>query len=216
MRVVQLAVPGGPWATAARLVRWTALVILAGFVVAATALIAVDPFAGGGALFLGLTALFYWFVSYALKRLAAIAPLEPLLEQGERARSGSGGVLLPLAVVQQIGDVEDEQIQRRRAEAINKGAAAQSGYALLRSRALVAEEARLDPATQLQIEARVADLATDPQPTDAQPAGPGVWRVPAAGMEILFAVDHDARRIELYALRSALTESGGAASIEYA
>ena len=218
-RVWQLVGSGkGLWAWVALVGRWAALVIFAVAVVAAGVLIVEEPFPGIAVLFLVLTALFYWFVSYARKRLAALAALEPLLEQGEPARAGSGGVLLPTAVVQQMGDVEDGRIQRRRAEAISKGIAAESGYAVLRSRMLVAEEARLDTATQLQIEARVAGLAADPEPSDAKPAGPGVWRIPAAGVEILYAVDHDARRIELHAIRSTLAESagGGAASIEHA
>jgi hypothetical protein len=220
------------WSRTGRLFRWVVrfilVVVLLTLTLSVIRIARAEPVTASISLFLILTVVFYWFISYARKRLDVLATLEPLLQREVASTdSGAESISIPADAVTKIGDIEEQQIQRRRAEAIKVARHENAGYAVLRSRAIVAGADRLDPTTQLRVEARVADLARDPQPADAKPEGGAggvggaggadeVWSVPAPGtsLEILYTVDRGARRVLVHALRGALHQVGDSGTAE--
>jgi hypothetical protein len=67
---------------------------------------------------------------------------------------------------------------------------------------MIADIAKLDEANQLRVEARIAELASEPCPPDAFRESGGVWYVPVkeTPYEIAYRQDDTAHRIELLSL----------------
>ncbi len=159
----------------------------------------------------------YLFLHIARRRLDVLARapgLEQLLIDRAQAATSAGtdAIGIPANAFRKLVDIEEAEIQRRRAEAIDAVREEEGEYALLRTRAMVSEAGRLDAATQLRVEARIENLASEPRPPEARREGDGAaWRVavPETALEIVYEVDEEERRIDLLSIRQA---GGGVAT----
>lgn len=156
---------------------------------------------------LAVALLTFIFLRFARRRLDMLANSEQLvayltnLDAGE-GPAGIGHVAIPTGVFEEIGAIEDIHIQRRRAKAINESRHSGHGYAVVKSRAMIADIAKLDEASQLKIEVRIAELASESPPAEATLEPGGIWRVPVTETpyEIVCRQDQAARRIDLLSL----------------
>jgi hypothetical protein len=193
---------GRPWWW--RLILWIVLIpFLAVLLFFALAI----PIVGSLMLFAIPVYIFVHYVGPRIKLLADARGLQNLLEQKVSAAEGSATdfVRIPSSDFDKLARIEDEQILRRRAEAIETVAAEKPTYALLKSRTILTEAAQLDEETRLRVETYFRRLATDPNPAEATREADGtVWhlRVPETTLETLYVVDDVARRVELLSLRS--------------
>jgi hypothetical protein len=139
-----------------------------------------------------------------LRNADQLAALLTKLDVGE-GPAALGQVAIPTAVFKEMGAIEDIHIQRRRAEAIDEFSHSGHGYAVLKSRAMIADIAKLDEASQLRVEACIAELASESLLADTTRECGGVWRIPVkeTPYEIVCRQDNAARRIELLSLGQA-------------
>ncbi len=155
-----------------------------------------------------LVAPVYLFLHVANRRLdliAGAAELEQLVADEHAAGAlDTGFIRVSADAFERMAEIEDAQIQRRRAEAIDAFRSENEGFALLKSRAMVHATTQLDAATHLRVEERVAELGSDPHPPDAAHESGGPWhvRVLNTPMEILYRVDEEARRVDLLTVQS--------------
>jgi hypothetical protein len=148
-----------------------------------------------------------FLLRFARRRLDVLGNTDQLvaylskLDSSERL-AGIDQIAIPTDVFKEIGDIEDLHIQCRRGIAIAEFRESGDGYAVLKSRAMIADIAKLDEATRLRVETRIAELASEPFPPDAFGESGGVWRVPVTGTpyELVCRYDEAARRIELLSL----------------
>ena len=157
----------------------------------------------------------YIFVHYAGPRIELLddaRELQNLLEhKADAPEAGAPGgltkdfVQIPSGDFEKLARIEDAQIQRRRAEAIEAVAEEKPAYSLLKSRTVLSDTSKLDWETRLRVESRSSKLAADPNPPEAirEPGG-RTWHLPVPGttVEILYVVDKDAQRVELMSLGS--------------
>jgi hypothetical protein len=150
----------------------------------------------------------FFFLRFARRRLdvlrnsdqlvAFLTKLDPI-----EGPPGIGHVAIPTGVFKEIGAIEDIHIQRRRAKAIDEFRHSDGGYAVVKSRGMIADIAKLDEANQLRIEARIAELASESPPPEETLEPGGIWRVPVTDTPyaIVCRQDQAAHRIELLSLR---------------
>jgi hypothetical protein len=150
----------------------------------------------------------YFFLRFARKRLDVLRDSDRLVAfltelDASEAPTGIGRVAIPTAYFKGIGAIEDIHIQRHRAKAIDEFRHSGHGYAVAKSRAMIADIAKLDEASQLRIEARIAELASESPPPEATLEPGGIWRVPVAETPyaIICRQDQAAHRIKLLSLR---------------
>lgn len=150
----------------------------------------------------------FFFLRFARRRLDVLRNSDQLVAfltklDASEGPTGIGRVAIPTAVFKEIGAIEDIHIQRHRAKAIDEFRHSGHGYAVVKSRAIVADIAKLDEASQLRIEARIAELASESFPPEATLEPGGIWRVPVTETpyEIVCRQDQAAHRIELLSLR---------------
>jgi hypothetical protein len=153
----------------------------------------------------------FYFVRMARRRLDLFGNADQLAAVLTKLGASGGPaeaphVAIPADVFKEIGDIEDAHIQRRRALAIADFLESGHGYGVLKSRAMIADIAKLDDASQLRVEARIAELPGEALPTDTWGESGGLWRVPVAGTSyrIVGRVDEAARRIELLSLETGI------------
>ena len=149
----------------------------------------------------------FFFLRFARRRLDVLRNADQLAAFLTRLEDSGGPagidqVAIPTEVFKEMGDIEDVHIQRRRGMAMAEFRDSGRGYAVLKSRAMTADIATLDEATQLRVEARIAELASEFPPPDASRESGGVWRVPVTQTpyEIVCHQDEAAQRIELLSL----------------
>ena len=150
----------------------------------------------------------YFFLRFARKRLDVLRDSDRLVAfltelDASEAPTGIGRVAIPTAYFKGIGAIEDIHIQRHRAKAIDEFRHSAHGYAVVKSRAIIADIAKLDEASQLRIEARIVELASESPPPEATLEPGGIWRVPVTETpyEIVCRQDQAAHRIKLLSLR---------------
>jgi hypothetical protein len=150
----------------------------------------------------------FFFLRFARRRLDVLRNSDQLVAfltklDASEGPAGIGRVAIPTAVFKEIGAIEDIHIQRHRAKAIDEFRHSGHGYAIAKSRAMIADIAKLDEASQLRIEARIAELASESPPPEATLEPGGIWRVPVAETpyEIVCRQDQAAHRIKLLSLR---------------
>jgi hypothetical protein len=150
----------------------------------------------------------FFFLGFARRRLDVLRNSDQLVAfltklDASEGPTGIGRVAIPTGVFEEIGAIEDIHIQRHRAKAIDEFRHSGLGYAVVRSRAVIADIAKLDEASQLRIEARIAELASESPPPEATLEPGGIWRVPVTETpyEIICRQDQAAHRIELLSLR---------------
>jgi hypothetical protein len=156
---------------------------------------------------LAVALLAFFFLRFARRRLDMLRNTDQLvvyltkLDAGE-GPTGIGHIAIPTGVFKEIGAIEDIHIQRSRAKAIDESRDGGHGYAVVKSRAMIADIAKLDEASQLKIEARIAELATESPLAEATIEPSGTWRVPVTETpyEIVCRQDQAAHRIELLSL----------------
>jgi hypothetical protein len=149
----------------------------------------------------------FLFLRFARRRLDVLRNSDQLvafLTKGYASESpaGTDQVSIPTDVFKEMGDIEDVHIQRSRATAIAEFRDRGQAYAVLKSRAMAADIAKLDEGTQLRVEACIAELASQFPPPDALHESGGVWRVlvTETPYELVCRQDEAARRIELLSL----------------
>jgi hypothetical protein len=150
----------------------------------------------------------FFFLRFARRRLDVLRNSDQLVAfltklDASEGPTGIGRVAISTAVFKQIGAIEDIHIQRHRAKAIDEFRHSGHGYAVAKSRAIIADIAKLDEASQLRIEARIAELGSESPPSEATLGPGGIWRVPVAETpyEIVCRQDQAAHRIKLLSLR---------------
>jgi hypothetical protein len=150
----------------------------------------------------------FFFFRFARRRLDVLRNSDQLVAfltklDASEGPTRIGRVAIPTAVFEKIGAIEDIHIQRRRAKAIDEFRHSGHGYAVVKSRAMIADIAKLDEASQLRIEARIAELGSESPPSEATLEPRGIWRVPVTETpyEIVCRQDQAKHRIELLALR---------------
>lgn len=150
----------------------------------------------------------FFFLRFARKRLDLLRNSDQLVAfltrlDASEGPAGIGNVAIPTGVFKEIGAIEDIHIQRRRANAIDEFGRSDPGYAVVKSRDVIADIAKLDEASQLRIEARIAELASESPPPETTLEPGGLWRVPVTQTpyEIVCRQDQAAHRIELLSLR---------------
>jgi hypothetical protein len=150
----------------------------------------------------------YFFLRFARKRLDVLRDSDRLVAfltelDASEAPTGIGRVAIPTTYFKGIGAIEDIHIQRHRAKAIDEFRHSAHGYAVVKSRAIIADIAKLDQASQLRIEARIVELASESPPPEATLEPGGIWRVPVTETpyEIVCRQDQAAHRIKLLSLR---------------
>ncbi len=161
----------------------------------------------GGTLVVAPAWLPFFFLRFAGRRLDVLRNADQLaafltgLDDSE-SPAGVDQIAIPTEVFKEMGDIEDVHIQRRRGVAMAEFRDSGRGYAVLKSRAMTADIAKLDEATRLWVEARIAELASEFPPPHALCDSGGVWRVPVTKTpyEIPCRQDEAARRIELLSL----------------
>jgi len=156
---------------------------------------------------LAVALLVFFLLLFARRRLDVLRNADQLVAfltklDVSESPAGIDQIAIPTDIFKEIGGIEDVHIQRRRAMAISEFRDSGHGYALLKSRAMIADIVKLDEATQLRVEARIAELTSDFPPPDALRESGGVWRVPVTETpyEIVCRQDEAARRIELLSL----------------
>jgi hypothetical protein len=149
----------------------------------------------------------FFFLGFARKRLDVLKNSDQLVAfltklEASEGPAGIGHVAIPTGVFKEIGAIEDIHIQGRRAKAIDEFRRIGPGYAVVRSRDIIAQIAKLDEASQLRIEARIAEFASESPPSEATLEPGGLWRVPVTETryEIVCRQDQAAHRIELLSL----------------
>jgi len=149
----------------------------------------------------------FFFLRFARRRLDLLRNADQLVAfliklDASESPVGIDHVAIPTDVFKKMGGIEDVHIQRRRSIAIAEFRDSGHGYAVLKSRTLIADIAKLDEAAQLRVEAHIAELASEFPPPDALRDSCGVWRVPVTETpyEIICRQDEEARRIELLSL----------------
>jgi hypothetical protein len=149
----------------------------------------------------------FFFLRFARRRLDVLGnadQLEAFLTKLDASESPTSTeqVIIPTDVFQQMWGIEDVHIQRRRSRAIDESHDSGHVSAILKSRAIIADIAKLDNASQLRVEERIAELASESLPPDALHKSGGVWRalVKETPYEIVYRLDEAARRIELLSL----------------
>ncbi len=150
----------------------------------------------------------FFFLRFARRRLDVLRNSDELVAfltklDASEGPPGVGHVAIPTGVFKEIGAIEDIHIQRRRAKAIDEFRHSGPGYAVVKSRGMIADIAKLDEASQLRIEARIAELASESSPLEETLETGGIWRVPVTDTpyEIVCRQDRAAHRIELLSLR---------------
>jgi hypothetical protein len=150
----------------------------------------------------------FFFLGFARRRLDVLRNSDQLVAfltelDASAGPTGIDQVAIPTAVFKEIGAIEDIHIQRHRAKAIHEFRHSGHGYAVVKSRAMIADIAKLDEASQLRIEARIAELGSESPPPEATLEPRGIWRVPVTETpyEIVCRQDQAAHRIELLLLR---------------
>jgi len=162
-----------------------------------------------GSLFAALliaVAAFFW-LRLARRRLDRLGNADELLAFLSRLDvaegvAGADQVVIPTAVFQKMGAIEDAHILSRRAQAMHIVHDCSDDYAVLKSRAFASDIARLDAANQLRVEAYIVELSGQHQlPHTARQSG-GAWRIPVMGAqcEIVCREDAAAHRLELLSL----------------
>jgi hypothetical protein len=159
-------------------------------------------------LLLTVALLAFLFLRFARRRLDVLRNSDQLVAfltklDASEGPTRIGRVAIPTAVFKELGAIEDIHIQRHRAKAIDEFRHSGHGYAVAKSRAMVADIAKLDEASQLRIEARIAELGSESPPPEATLEPGGIWRVPVAETpyEIVCRQDQAAHRIKLLSLR---------------
>jgi hypothetical protein len=149
----------------------------------------------------------FFFLRFARRRLDVLRNSDQLVAfltklDVSAAPAGTDQFAIPTAVFKEIGAIEDIHIQHRRAKAIDEFRHSGHGYAVVKSRATIADIAKLDEVSQLRIEARIAELASQSPPPEATLEPGGIWRVPVTDTpyEIVCRQDQAAHRIELLSL----------------
>jgi hypothetical protein len=172
------------------------------------AILAVTFFAPWFGIPLIVALLAFFFLRFARRRLDVLRNSDQLVAlltklDASEGPAGIAHVAIPTGLFKEIGAIEDIHIQRRRAKAIDEFRHSSPGYAVVKSRAMIADIAKLDEASQLRIEARIAELASESPPSEATLEPGGLWRVPVT--ETRYAIvcrqDQAAHRIELLSLR---------------
>jgi hypothetical protein len=171
--------------------------------------LAAGPF---GALFgaaLILATVFYSVIHTTHKRLGLLADadvLERRLRQSgtDGARESPDAVEVSSEDFQSLAELEDMQIERRRAEAVQMSHRAERpGYSLLKSTVFAAELDALDAETQLRVEACADELASRPAAAvteEGTEAGIQERLVPETTIRLRYALNPGAQRIELLSL----------------
>jgi hypothetical protein len=164
-----------------------------------------DPWVG---IPLTVALLAFFFLRFARRRLDVLRNSDQLVAfltklDAIEGPPGIGHVAIPTGVFKEIGAIEDIHIRRRRAKAIDEFRHSGGGYAVVKSRGMIADIAKLDEAGQLRIEARIAELASESPPLEETLEPGGIWRVPVTNSPyaIVCRQDQAAHRIELLSLR---------------
>jgi hypothetical protein len=149
----------------------------------------------------------FFFLRFARRRLDVLRNSGQLVAfltklDASEGPPGIGHLAIPTGVFKEIGAIEDIHIQRRRVKAINEFRHSGLGYAVVKSRGMIADIAKLDEASQLRIEARIAELASESPPAEETLEPGGIWRVPVTDTPyaIVCRQDQAAHRIELLSL----------------
>ncbi len=129
------------------------------------------------------------------------------LEKGAQ-RAGSERIPVPVDVIEQFSQIENEQIACSRARAIGESAtAAKLSFSILSSDALLKMKTGLDPDDRIKVEEAIDELALQPRPsgvekdveTDTLRQG-----VPGTDWEIVYVVDDAGRQLKLLSLRQSV------------
>lgn len=143
----------------------------------------------------------YFFLSSARRRLALLDDADQLAQllaglQADGAAPAKVGV--PDEVFRKVAQIEERQIERKRAEALAGLDGHTAGYALVRSRRLVQQLQETEPMIRLRIEHCIADLVDAPAPATAPVVE--TIAVPDTGCSISFRRDAQKLRIEVLEL----------------
>ena len=157
---------------------------------------------------LTLALLSFFFLRFARKRLDVLRNADQLVAFFTKTHNiedpaGPDQITIPTDVFNDLGNIEDVHIQRRRATAMDEFRFSGHGYAVLKSRDMIGDIARLENAIQLRVEARLAELTSEFPAPDILREADGSWRVPVTGTpyEIVCRHDEAAGRIECLSLQ---------------
>ena len=161
-----------------------------------------------------------YFLVLGKERLAflvELASLEDSLKGSQlRARQAEApGIEVPTEDLERVARIEQGQISRDRAEAIDsyrKSAGSEAPeYALLKSRNIMTDLGGLDLELRLRVEDRIEQLSSEPHPMESLKDTRGdYWHLGISGtaLELRYTVDDRQRQIQLLAVQP-LTEQAG-------
>lgn len=141
----------------------------------------------------------HFFLRFARRRLALLDDADRLATSLASLQPGSATVVVADAVFRKVAQIEDGQIERKRAEALAGPEQRATDYALLRSRRLVQQLQEFEPMERLRIERSIASLADTEASSDA-PVGIETVAVPQTGCVLRVRRDAATRRIEVLEL----------------
>ena len=147
-----------------------------------------------------------------LERAEDVARLLTLLGKGEteRVSSASGTLAITSTDRDRIANIEQSQIVRSRAEAIQESLShsAESGYAVAHSRNALERLRSLDFDSRWRVENRIQDLLRDPRPAEAEAEGDSDrWRVHVSEtkIDLIYQIDDTQQRVFLLAVEAQAT-----------
>ena len=145
------------------------------------------------------------------KSLARLDDADRLVPSLAGLQTGSGDlatVSLPDEVFRKVAQIEEQQVERKRTEALAELDTSAAGRAVVRSRRLVEQLSQTNPTDRLRIERCIADLTDAP----ARPGAPVVETVAVPDTGRSINIRRDAQQVRIEVLE--LSESGRTGPVE--